>query len=270
MSLHRPLAIVTGASSGIGYNLAKCCAQNGFDLLVAADQPLDEAASDFRALGAQVDTVQAELAGREGVDQLCAAINGRPVEALLANAGHGLGRSFLEQDFNDIQHVIDTNITGTLYLIRQVAPGMVARRRGRILVTGSIAGFMPGSFQAVYNGSKAFVDSFAAALRNELKNTGVTVTCLMPGPTDTEFFVRADMLDTKVGTDQSAMSDPADVAKAGFSAMMSGQAGVVAGLQNKLQVAMAKVMPSEHTAEMHRKLAQPGTAQDSQQSSTQE
>ncbi|MDB5883865.1 MAG: dehydrogenase/reductase oxidoreductase protein-like protein [Polaromonas sp.] len=260
----RSLAIVTGASSGIGYNLAVCCAQNGFDLLVAADQPLDEAAGDFRALGAQVDCVQAELAGREGVDQLCAAIRGRPVEALLANAGHGLGRSFLEQEFNDIQHVIDTNITGTLYLIRQVAPGMVSRRRGRILVTGSIAGFMPGAFQAVYNGSKAFVDSFAAALRNELKSTGVTVTCLMPGPTDTDFFMRADMLDTQVGTDESAMSDPADVARAGFSAMMRGEADVVAGFKNKLQVAMAKVMPSDAMAEMHRKLAQPGTAEGAQ------
>ncbi|MDQ3058914.1 MAG: SDR family NAD(P)-dependent oxidoreductase [Pseudomonadota bacterium] len=258
----RPLAIVTGASSGIGYNLAMCCAQNGFDLLVAADQPLDEAAGDLRAMGAQVETVQTELASRQGVDQLCAALKGREVEALLANAGHGLGKSFLAQDFADIEHVIDTNITGTLYLIHTLAPGMLARRRGRILITGSIAGFMPGAFQAVYNGSKAFVDSFAAALRNELKDSGVSVTCLMPGPTDTEFFVRADMLDTKVGTDERAMSDPAEVAKAGFDAMMSGQADVVAGLKNKLQVAMAKVMPSEAAAEMHRKLAEPGTARD--------
>lgn len=258
----RPLAIVTGASSGIGYHLAMCCAQNGFDLLVAADQSLDDAASDLRALGAQVETVQTELASRQGVDQLFAAVKEREVEALLANAGHGLGKSFLEQDFADIQHVIDTNITGTLYLIHKLAPGMRAHRRGRILITGSIAGFMPGSFQAVYNGTKAFVDSFAAALRNELKDTGVSVTCLMPGPTDTEFFVRADMLDTKVGTDERAMSDPADVAKAGFDAMMSGEADVVAGLRNKLQVAMAKVMPSEAVAEMHRKLAEPGTARD--------
>ncbi|MDB5741883.1 MAG: hypothetical protein JWR68_198 [Polaromonas sp.] len=256
----RPLAIVTGASSGIGYNLAKCCAQNGFDLLVAADQPLEEAAGDFRALGAQVEMVQADLASRAGVDRLCAALAGRDVEALLANAGHGLGRSFLEQDFDEIAHVIDTNVTGTLYLIHRIAPAMRARRRGRILITGSIAGFMPGAFQAAYNGSKAFIDSFAAALRNELKDSGVTVTCLMPGPTDTEFFIRADMLDTRVGTDEAAMADPAEVAKAGFSAMMSGQPDVVAGLKNKLQVAMAKVMPSEAVAEMHRNLAQPGTS----------
>jgi uncharacterized protein len=256
----RPLAIVTGASSGIGYNLAKCCAENGFDLIVAADQPLEEAAMDFRALGAQVKTIEADLSTLAGVDRLCEAARDRPVEALLANAGHGLGHAFLEQDFKDVQHVINTNITGTIYLLHKIAPQMTARGHGRILITGSIAGFMPGAFQAVYNGTKAFVDSFAEALRNELKNTGVTVSCLMPGATDTDFFIRADMLDTKVGTDQKAQSDPAEVAKIGFEAMMAGEADVVAGFKNKMQVAMAKVMPAQVTAEMHRKLAEPGTA----------
>ncbi len=259
-SSSRPLAVVTGASSGIGYNLAKCCAENGFDLVVAADQPLEPAAGDLRALGAQVDIVQTELASREGVDQLVAALKGRKVDALLANAGHGLGRAFLEQDFKEVQHVIDTNITGTIYLVQQVAKGMCAQRKGRILITGSIAGFMPGSFQAVYNGSKAFIDSFSAALRNELKDTGVTVTCLMPGVTDTEFFARADMLDTKVGASDNKM-DPAEVAKIGFDAMMDGEADVVAGMKNKLQMAMSKVTPSQVAAEQHRKMAEPGTAQ---------
>ncbi|RYX89238.1 MAG: SDR family NAD(P)-dependent oxidoreductase [Comamonadaceae bacterium] len=257
----RKLAIVTGASSGIGYNLARCCAENGFDLIVAADQPLDAAVSDFRALGAQVTAVQAELASKEGVDQVYAAAAGRKVDALLANAGHGLGKGFLEQDFSDIQHVIDTNITGTIYLLHKVARDMRASGAGRILVTGSIAGFQPGAFQAVYNGTKAFVDSFVAALRNEMKDTGVTLTCLMPGATDTEFFARADMLDTKVGSDKSALMDPAEVAKIGFDAIMDGEADVVAGLKNKLQVMMSKVMPSQMVAEQHRKMAEPGTAQ---------
>ena len=257
----RPLAVVTGASSGIGYNLARCCAENGFDLVVAADQPLEEATADFRALGAQVTPVQTELASREGVDQLLAAVGGRHVDALLANAGHGLGKGFLEQNFAEVQHVIDTNITGTLYLLQKVGNEMKGRGQGRILVTGSIAGFQPGSFQAVYNGTKAFIDSFTAAFRNELKDTGVSVTCLMPGPTDTDFFARADMLDTKVGADDDAKSDPADVAKAGFEAMMKGEADVVAGLKNKLQVAMSKVMPSQMVAEQHRKMAEPGTAE---------
>ena len=238
----RPLAVVTGASSGIGYHLAKICAENGFDLVVAADQPLDEAALDFRALGARVDTVETELASRPGVDKLYAAIKGRAVDALLANAGHGLGRDFLEQEFNEVLHTIDTNITGTVYLVQKVATDMRARGQGRILITGSMAGFMPGSHQAIYKGTEAFIDSFTAALRNELKETGVTVTCLMPGVTDTDFFVRADMLENKAET-QKDKADPADVARRGFEAMMAGKAEVVAGLKNEPHVAMAGVTP---------------------------
>lgn len=255
-----PLAVVTGASSGIGYNLAKCCAEHGFDLVVAADQPLDDAVADFRALGAQVTAVQTELATQAGVDQLYAAIGGRRVDALLANAGHGLGKGFLDQDFNDVLHVIGTNVIGTIYLVHKVGRDMRAAGRGRILFTGSIAGYMPGSFQAVYNATKAFVDSFAAALRNELKDTGVTVTCLMPGVTDTDFFARADLLDTKVGAAKNK-ADPADVAKTGFKAMMDGEADAVAGLKNKLEVIMSKVLPSQVLAEQHRKMAEPGTAE---------
>jgi short-subunit dehydrogenase len=254
----RPLAIVTGASTGIGYELAKQCAENGFDLVVAADQAkLHEAARDFRALGAAVDAVEADLATPEGVDQLYAAVKGRPVDALLANAGHGLGHAFLDQDFEKVRHVIDTNITGTLYLIHKVGRDMRARGKGRILITGSIAGFIPGSFQAVYNGTKAFIDSFSFALRNELKDSGVTVTCLMPGATETEFFERADMMDTKVG--QSEKDDPADVAKAGFEAMMRGEGDVVSGWKNKLATAMAAVTPAGVLAEQHRKKAEPGS-----------
>jgi short-subunit dehydrogenase len=139
------------------------------------------------------------LATIECVDRLYAAIGERPVEALLANAGVGLGHGFLDQDFDRVRRVVDTNITGTIYLIQKVGADMRALNRGKILITGSIAGFIPGSFQAVYNGTKAFLDSFAFALRNELKETEVTVTCLMPGPTETQFFRRADMLDTPVG-----------------------------------------------------------------------
>jgi short-subunit dehydrogenase len=253
----RPLAIVTGASSGIGYYLAMCAAEAGHDLILAADEPLEAAAAEARRMGVQVETVQTELASRDGVDALCAAANGRPIALLMANAGHGLGGAFLTQDFKDAQHVIDTNVTGTIYLLQKAAKEMVVQGQGRILITGSIAGFQPGSFQAVYNGTKAFVDSFAAALRNELKDTGVTVTCLMPGPTDTEFFARAGMLDTKVGSDEGAKADPADVAKIGFKAMMDGEADVVAGLKNKMQVIMSKVMPSQVVAEQHRKIAEP-------------
>lgn len=256
----RPLAIVTGASSGIGYELAKLCAENGFDLLVAADRPLEEAVETLRGLGAQVESIETDLATLEGVDRLCEAINGRPVDYLLANAGHGLGRAFLEQDFEEVRHVIDTNITGTVYLIQKVGREMRARNRGRILITGSIAGFMPGSFQAVYNGTKAFIDSFSFALRNELKETEITVTCLMPGATETEFFERADMLDTKVGTQEK--DDPAKVAKDGFDAMLKGESDVVSGWSNKIQTTLATVTPNEMLAEQHRKMAEPGTAEE--------
>ena len=215
---------------------------------------------DCRSLGATVETVQVDLASREGVDKVLALVKGRRVDALLANAGHGLGRAFLEQDFAEVRHVIDTNITGTIYLVQQATRSMVSARKGRVLITGSIAGFQPGAFQAVYNGTKAFIDSFAAALRNELKDTGVTVSLLMPGPTETDFFVRADMLDTKVAADTKAQMDPAEVAKIGFEAMMDGEADVVAGMKNKLQVALSKVTPSQVVAEQHRKLAEPGTA----------
>jgi short-subunit dehydrogenase len=254
----RSLAVVTGASSGIGYELAKLCAQHGYDLVIAADEPLEQAADAFHALGATVDPVEADLATTEGVDELYGVINGRPVDALLANAGHGLGQAFLDQDFDEVQHVIDTNITGTVYLIHRIGQDMRTRGRGRILITGSVAGFMPGAFQAVYNGTKAFIDSFSWAIRNELKDSGVTVTCLMPGPTDTDFFERAGMMDTKVATDSK--DDPADVAKVGFEAMMRGDGDVVAGLKNKVQTTIATVTPAAILAEQHRKMAEPGTA----------
>lgn len=257
----RQLAVVTGASTGIGFELAKICAQNDFDLVVAADEPrIDESAEALRGLGARVKAVQADLSTREGVATLYAAIGtmGRPVDALLANAGRGLGKGFLDQDFEDVCHVIDTNVTGTLDLLHKVGRDMRTRGSGRILITGSIAGFLPGTYQAVYNGTKAFLDSFSFALRHELKDRGVSVTCLMPGATETEFFERADMMDTKVGT--SKKDDAAAVAKVGFDAMMNGEGDVVSGWHNKLQSAIAAVTPSGLLAAMHAKAAAPGSA----------
>lgn len=251
-----PLSIVTGASSGIGYELARLCAADGFDLIVAADRPeLAEAAQALRQTGVNVEQLQADLSTLEGVDRLLAVVGDRPVDHLMANAGHGLGHAFLEQDVRDWRHVIDTNIIGTLYLVQQVAARMVERAQGKILFTGSIAGLMPGAFQAVYNGSKAFIDSFAWALRNELKDTGVTVTTLLPGPTDTEFFERAGLQDTQVG--QGKKDDPADVARTGYEAMVRGEGDVVHGFKNKLQAAMGAVTPESVKAEMHRKMAEP-------------
>ena len=255
----RPFAIVTGASTGIGYELAKCCAKNNFDILIAADgSDINEAAGSLRSVGGNVEAVQADLSTVEGVDKLVAAAHGRKVDALLANAGRGLGHGFLDQDFAAWRKVVDTNITGTLRLIQAVGRDMRSRHQGRILITGSIAGFMPGTYQAVYNGTKAFLDSFSFAIRHELKDSGVTVTCLMPGATETEFFENADMMDTKVGT--AKKDDPAMVAQKGFDAMMKGEGDVVTGWHNKLQAAIAHVMPADMVAEQHRKMAAPGTA----------
>lgn len=252
-------AIVTGASSGIGYELAQVCAREGYDLLVAADTAdIDQAAEAFRTHGVTVNALFVDLATLNGVDRLYAAAQGRKVDALLANAGRGLGKGFLDQSFDDVRHVIDTNITGTIYLVQKVARDMRSRGGGRILITGSIAGFMPGTYQAVYNGTKAFIDSFSFALRAELKDTGVTVTCLMPGATETDFFARADLLDTKIG--QSAKDDPADVAKVGFDAMMRGDGDIVSGWKNKLLSAIANVTPAGVLAEQHRRMAEPGSA----------
>jgi short-subunit dehydrogenase len=254
----RKFAIVTGASSGIGRELAKQCARHGYDLLIAADEPLADAERELTELGAAVESIETDLATTEGVEQLYAAIADRPVDALLANAGHGLGHAFLDQDFEQIQHVIDTNVTGTLLLIHKVGKDMRARGAGRILITGSIAGLMPGTYQAVYNGTKALLDSFAFALRAELKDAGVTVTCLMPGATETEFFERADMLDTNVGS--SKKQPPEEVAKVGFEAMEKGKDEVVAGWSNKLRAAISHIVPSTVLAEQHKKMAAPGTA----------
>lgn len=252
-------AIVTGASTGIGLELARLAARDGYDLLVAADTPLIDAAAGLQGLGVEVQSIETDLSTSESVDRLLAAADGRKVDILCANAGHGLGGAFLGQDVADWRHVIDTNVFGTLYLAQKVLRDMTERREGRLLFTGSIAGWMPGSFSAVYNGTKAFIDNFAAAIRNELKDVkGITITTLMPGPTETEFFHRAGMDDTKIGTDKKA--DPAKVALDGWQALMKGEGNIVSGIMNKLEVAAAGVLPQSVPAEMHRNMAEPGSA----------
>ena len=260
----RPLAVVTGASSGIGYELARQFAQNGFDILAAAeDSGIDTAAASLtRDGGGSVQPVRVDLATYDGVESLYRAIveAGRPVAAIALNAGRGIGGDFArDTDLRDELNVIDVNVTSTVHLAKRVLPDMVARGEGRVLFTSSIASTMPGTFQAVYNASKSFVQSFALALRNELKDTGVTVTSLMPGPTETEFFERAEMLDTNVGA--SEKDDPARVAKQGFEALMKGEERVVGGgMKTKAMAAAAKVTPDSMKAAQHRKMAEPGSA----------
>lgn len=235
-----PLAVVTGASSGIGYELAGQCARHGLDLVIAADRSLRQATTDLTRMGAQVRAVEVDLAAADGVAQLYASLGSRPVDVFIANIGHGLGGAFLDQSLPDIEHAIDANITGTLSLIHQIGRDMRQRHSGRILIVGSIAALMPGAFQAVYNGTKAFIDSFSWALRSELRHSGVSVTCLLPGA-ETELFERAAMMDTQLGTEQKM--DAYEVAHIGFRAMMNGEGDVVARLKNKVRDGVASMAP---------------------------
>jgi len=263
----KPFAVVTGASSGIGFELAKQFASHGFDLLVTAeDAELAGAVEELRATGAEIDSLQVDLASEHGVERLYERItaSGRPIDALALNAGIGAGGSFAGPDADRTElaqelRIIDLNVRSTVHLAKHVIGDMVARGEGRVLFTSSVASTMPGPFQAVYNASKSFVQSFALALRNELKDTDVTITSLMPGPTETEFFERADMLDTKVGA--SDKDDPADVARDGFEALMTGKERVVsASLSTKAQARAGRLLPDSAKATMHRKMAEPGSA----------
>ena len=254
----RKLAIVTGASSGIGLEIARLAAKDGYDLIVAADEPLVDAASGLKDLGVEVQGVEADLAIQQGIDRLLNAVANRPVDVLVANAGRGHGGAFVEQEPERWKRTINTNITGTLLLIQPVLQQMLERGEGRILVTGSIAGYVPGSFNAVYNGTKAFIDNFCAAISDEIEDSPVTLTVLKPGATETEFFRRAGMLDTKVG--QQEKDDPGDVARTGWDAMLKGERSVVHGLMNKATVLAAGIAPEELTAAQHRAQAEPVSA----------
>jgi short-subunit dehydrogenase len=258
----RPLGLVTGASSGIGKELAKQFVDNGFDVVIAAeDADIEATAVQLRAGGADVKAVQVDLARPQGVQELYSRVEaiGRPLQAVALNAGVGAGGAFVgETRLEDELTIVDLNVRSTVHLAKLVLPAMVQRNEGRVLFTSSIASTMPGAFQAVYNASKSFVQSFALALRNELKDTNVTITSLMPGPTDTEFFDRAEMLDTAVGSGKK--DDPADVARDGFEAMMAGdERAVSASLKTKLQARASRVLPDGAKAELHRQMAEPGS-----------
>jgi short-subunit dehydrogenase len=258
----RPFAVVTGASSGIGFELAKVFAEEGFDLLITAeDAEIDQAQRELNQLTGSVECTRLDLSRAEEVNRLHERIQAtaRPVDVLVLNAGIGAGGDFArETELRKELRLIDLNVRSTVHLCKLVVQDMVARDEGRILFTSLIASTMPGAYQAVYNASKSFVQSFALAIRNELKDTDVTVTSLMPGPTETEFFERAEMLDTPVGEEEK--DDPAEVARQGYEALMAGREKVVGGsFKNKAQTVLGKVVPDSVKAEMHRKIAQPAT-----------
>jgi short-subunit dehydrogenase len=262
ISSTKQFAVVTGASSGIGYELAKQFAQNGFDLLiVSGSDGINTAQREIQALGSRVEAVQADLATHEGIHKLQSAIDatGRPVDAIAINAGVGVSGRFIETDLAEELNMVNLNVIGTLHLAKYIVKKMVARGSGRILFTSSIAATMPTPYETVYGATKAFVRSLSQGLREELKDTGVSVTALMPGATETNFFHRAGADDTKLGV--SEKDDPAEVAKEGYEALMAGEDHVVAGsFKNKLQAAAGYTLPDPLVAKAHAGMSEPGSA----------
>lgn len=251
--------MVTGASRGIGLELARQCCRFGYDVVVASDsEAIHGAAQDLRGFGTDVEPVVADLSRPDGVESLWLVVEktGRPVDALCVNAGVGVGGSFLTTSLPTEIAMIELNVVSTVHITKLALPAMVDRGRGRVLLTSSIAAASPAPFEAVYGATKAFVLSFAEAVRNELQDTGVTVTTLMPGPTDTNFFHRAGMDATRVARGQK--DDPARVAEYGFDAMMAGRDHVVAGsFRNRLQASAARVLSEQAKAQVHRHMAEP-------------
>lgn len=257
---HRPVALVTGASSGIGRALARELAGRGFDLILTGrdSAALDQAARETEARGVHVTAVAADLATRDGVEEVAQALTGRDLEVAALNAGIGSGGPFAETDLDLELELVDLNVRSTVHLAKRVVAQMVDAGRGRLLFTSSIASTHPDPFEAVYGASKTFVQAFAKALRTELQPAGITVTSLMPGPTETEFFHRANMDDTKIGASDSK-DDPAEVARLAVEGMFAGDEQVVPGAPNKVITAVARVLPDRAKAALHGKLAVPGS-----------
>ena len=259
----RPFAVVTGASSGIGYELAAQFAAHGFDILAVAENAAISSAAErlASAHGTEIRSLQADLATFEGVEELYREIRstGRPLDSIAMNAGVGVSGPFVERELQDHLRLIKLNVESPVHLTQRVLKDMIARRQGRILYTSSIAATAPGPFESTYNASKAFLKSFAEAIRNEVKDTGITVTTLMPGATETDFFRRAGAEDTKLGV--SEKDDSAEVARDGYEALMAGKDHVVAGsFKNKVQATLSHVLPDTVTAGAHRKQTEPGSA----------
>lgn len=262
--MEQPFAVVTGASSGIGFELAKQFGNSGFDLLiVASSNDIFTAQEELEAQGISVKAVKANLASYSGVETLYQDIKGfgKPLEAIAINAGVGVGGSFLETDLKQEINLINLNIVSAVHLLKRILPDMKEQRGGKILFTSSIASELPSPFEAVYGASKAFITSFAESIRNEMKDEDLTLTILMPGPTNTRFFQRAGMEDTKAGAEAKYDNDPAEVARQGFEALMSGKKKVYSeSFLTKLQGAALRFLPEKAKAEFHRKLSEPGSA----------
>lgn len=249
MENEKKWALVTGGTSGIGKELAKLFANNNYDLvIVARDQnELEVTASELKLLGAEVITIAKDLSKMDQTEALCQEVT-VPIEVLVNDAGQGVYGLFMDNELQRELDIIHLNICATVMLTKHFAKLMAQRGAGKVLNLGSIAGKLPGPWQAVYHATKAFVLSFTTAIREEMKDSGVTFTALMPGVTDTDFFNKAGMQESKMVQDKEAMSDPADVAKDGYEALMAGEARIISGLKNKVQVNAGNLMPDSAVA----------------------
>ncbi|WP_158795487.1 SDR family oxidoreductase [Pedobacter sp. L105] len=252
MSNAKQYVLITGATSGIGYELAKLFAKDKYNLVIVGrnQQELDNKAIEFTQVGLAVTTFCKDLFDKEEAFSLYAEIKSRGIEidVLVNAAGQGLYGEFKDTDIDRELSIIDLNISSLVILTKLFLKDMLSRDSGKILNLASVASKIPGPWQSVYHGTKAFVLSFTEAIREEVKDTGVTITALMPGPTDTDFFNKAEMQDSKVVHDKNALADPADVAKDGYEALMAGQDKVVSGFKNKVQVGISNLIPDSVVA----------------------
>lgn len=249
MENQQKTALITGGTSGIGKELAKLFAQDQYNLVIVArdQQELDNTANELQQYGIEVKTIAKDLSSMDQAKALCTEVT-EQIDVLVNDAGQGVYGLFTDNDLESELGIVHLNICATVILTKHFLKQMVARGEGRILNLGSVAGKLPGPWQAVYHATKAFVLSFTTAVREEVRNSGVTLTALMPGVTDTDFFNKAGMNDSKVVQDKEAMANPADVAKAGYDALMAGDDRVIAGFKNKVQVNAANLMPDSTVA----------------------
>lgn len=255
--------LITGGTVGIGYELAKIFAQNGHNLVVVARDPteLAKVKQELEQGDVEVVTIAKDLFDPQAPFQLFdETINrGLNIDVLVNNAGQGVYGLFEETDIRREVAIVQLNIASLIVLTKLFLQDMLDRGEGKILNLSSIASKTPGPWQSVYHGTKAFVQSFTEALRSEVKDKGITVTALLPGATDTDFFNKADMLESKVVQDKDKLADPADVAKDGYEALMNGDDKVISGFKNKATVAMSNMMPDSTAADMMKKQQEPVT-----------
>lgn len=252
MENNQKTALITGATSGIGHELAKLFANDGYNLIIVArnEDELAATSAGFQQSGIQVTTIAKDLSKPAEAFALCEEVQGKglQVDVLVNDAGQGLYGLFKDTDVQRELDIINLNIAAVVILTKHFLKEMTARKEGKILNLASIASKLPGPWQSVYHGTKAFVLSFTEAIRSELAGTGITVTALMPGATNTDFFNKAEMQDSKMVQDKDSLSNPADVAKDGYEALMAGDDKIVSGFKNKMMILMSNISPDSMVA----------------------